>query len=45
MYSNPKERIHSIMDFIKHFNTEEKCIEYLNELKYGKTGWYCYKCH
>ena len=45
MYKNPMERIKTVMDFVREFNTDEKCIEYLNDLKYGKTGWYCFKCH
>ena len=45
MYKNPMEKIKTIMDFMRYFNTDEKCIEYLDDLKYGKKGWHCYKCN
>lgn len=45
MYKNPMERIKTVMDFVREFNTDEKCIKYLNHLKYGESGWQCYKCH
>lgn len=45
MYKNPMEKIKTIMDFMRYFNTDEKSIEYLDELKYGQKGWHCYRCN
>ncbi len=49
MTSNPVEElrlapIKSIIDFMKHFSTDEKCLEYLLALKWGTRGWKCLHC-
>src|SRR4030042_2233120 len=37
-------KIKSITDFMKIFHSEEKCLEYLANLKWGQNGWQCRKC-
>lgn len=49
MRSNPVEElrlapIKSIIDFMQHFSTEEKCLDYLLYLKWGEKGWRCLNC-
>ncbi|MBU1356862.1 MAG: IS1595 family transposase [Candidatus Edwardsbacteria bacterium] len=29
---------------MKYFNTDEKCLEYLINLKWGEDGWHCSRC-
>lgn len=36
--------IRSVMDFMKYFNTDEKCLDYLINLKWGETGFRCSRC-
>lgn len=36
--------IRSVMDFMKVFRDDEKCMQYLVNLKWHDTGWQCPKC-
>jgi transposase-like protein len=40
----PPTNIKTIMDFMRAFNTEEKCVDYLLALKTGGKEWKCPKC-
>lgn len=37
-------QIKSVMDFMRIFRDDEKCLEYLGNLKWAKKGWHCLKC-
>lgn len=36
--------VKSIKDFMKYFDTDDKCLAYLLDLKFGQTGWTCQIC-
>ncbi|MCL4478228.1 MAG: IS1595 family transposase [Deltaproteobacteria bacterium] len=38
-------QIHSVKDFMQHFNIDEKCLKYMMDIKFGEEGWQCYICH
>jgi len=35
---------HSVIQFSQAFSTEEQCLQYLVNLKWGAEGWQCKKC-
>jgi transposase-like protein len=37
-------QIKSVMDFMKIFRDDNKCLQYLANLKWGKDGWECLQC-
>ncbi len=37
--------IRTVMDFMRYFNTDEKCLAYIIDLKFGKDGWTCRICN
>ena len=36
--------IKSVIQFMRTFNDDEKCLHYLGHLKWGQEGWRCLKC-
>ena len=33
--------IRTVIDFMRYFNTDDKCLAYIVDLKFGEDGWEC----
>src|SRR4030042_2766478 len=44
LYGEKPKTFGSVIQFQRAFNTDEKCLQYIANLKWGEDGWQCPKC-
>ena len=37
-------KLRSVIDFMKFFQDDKKCLQYIANLRWGDTGWRCLSC-